>query len=94
MAASSGKRASGCKVTSVARSGLLAQRHEIASPRTGLVVLRQVAPCLTHHPHRGVFSRLAQQRAQEGVVFELRHAVFSPAYRLVTNRHKRGAERS
>ena len=71
IAASSAKRASGCSVTSVARSGF-GQRQKTAGPRARGVVFGQVASRLPHEPHRRVRRRLAQQRAEERVVLQVR----------------------
>ena len=54
IAASSGKRASGCSVTSVASRGRLRQARGSCRPRARRVVLGQVAPRLAHQPDRRV----------------------------------------
>ena len=48
---------------------VLAQAEEAAGALAGLAVFGQETAGLAHHPHRRVFGRLTQQRAQEGVVF-------------------------
>ena len=73
IAASSGKRASGCSVTSVASDGVLREREKAPRLRARRVVLGQVAPGLAHQPDRRVRRGFAAQRAQEGVVFECGH---------------------
>ena len=79
IAASSGKRASGCSVTSVASSGFCASARKLpAFARVG-VVLGKVAARLPHQPDRRVRRRLAPQRAQEGVVASMRHAAAARA---------------
>ncbi|ABA47710.1 hypothetical protein BURPS1710b_0171 [Burkholderia pseudomallei 1710b] len=50
--------------------GLLREPEEAARARARCVVLGQVAARLAHQPDRRVVGRLAQQRAQEGVVEE------------------------
>jgi len=49
----------------------LAQGHEVAGLLARGAVFGQIASGLAHHPHRGDIDGLAQQGAQEAVVFEL-----------------------
>ena len=69
IAASSGKRASGCSVTSVA-SEASSRARESFRFRARRVVFGQIAPCLAHQPYRRVRRGLAEQRAEKYVVFE------------------------
>ena len=56
--------------------GVFAQRHKVASLRAGGFVLRQIAACLAHHPHRSHINGLAQQRTQITIVLEFGHFTF------------------
>ena len=73
MAASSGKRASGCSVTSQANSGLVAESDKTSRLRARCAVLREVATGLAHDPDRRTVDGLAQERAQQPVVLERIH---------------------
>ncbi len=50
--------------------GIGRQTHERTGATAGFAILRQIAAGLAHQPQRRVFSWLAQQCAQEGVVLE------------------------
>lgn len=50
-----------------------AQAHEVTGLGAAGAVLRQVAPGLAHHPHRGDVYRLLEQCTQETVVLQGSH---------------------
>ena len=74
MAASSGNRSTGCKVISQAISGLVHIAEKAAGPRARGAVFRQITPRLAHQPNGPARRRLAQQRAQQQIVFQARRS--------------------
>ncbi len=68
--------------------GIHAQAHEVARLAAAGPVLREVAPGLSHHPHRGDVDRLLEQGAEKAIILQGSH-VWVPAKKW---RHCRKAQ--